>query len=368
MTEIVQATEAGGEAADIMGDAGQAAPAAPVNERVAMEAAARAARAEDATMRATNRGEATDASKPAPLAATETPAAEGAPAAKPALTKLEELLNGRVEKRRGHEDIERRTREAVAKEYEAKQAEIRKELEAQVRREYAERLRAQPVDAIRDAGLDGSDLVTRLVQQTTPEAKLHNKIVELEMKLAKLTEPIDARTKALEEQHRAWNEQLVEQQRSAGQREFLQIVSAKDEKTGEERFPYTLARFDDPGEMVKHAQAIANRYCEVTGERSCPHADLLEYLEKESRERFEKNASRYSGLLQKRAGAVTVATPSTEPNGRASKPRTLSAQSASERRASPKPRAEWTAQDEEAAMLAAARDAGEATKKKAAAR
>ena len=212
-----------------------------------------------------------------------------------------ELAQARKEaQRQGEEAAQRR-------EWAAKQAEDR------YRAEFAklEKLRTDPLTAIKELGWEPNDLVDSVVKSGTPEWKrmMAERAEREEMRLR--VERSEARLQQYEESMR--------------QRDMQSQVSAK--QAAEQRF------------MTESVSA--DFYQASGGKQVAKPEEIAEYLEYELRDSSSGIATR---------PAAPKRPPMQRPNGS----RTLSAASASERRASPKPFDDLNPREERAALIEAA--------------
>lgn len=270
-------------------------------------------------------------------------------AAKPeptALQRLEAKMRTRVDSQKARERLRAEVAAEVQREYEAKHAGAIAEARAAAHREMIEQLRTKPDEFVKGAGVDPKDMIADWVKASDPQAALARKIAELEAKVGQAPKELTEKLQALEAMEAQRQEAFRKAQAESG---FTQLLSqCTDEKT-----PYLRAIFSD-AQIKARAQDVANQYCKATGETICPFGELVEYLESEAKRELQQFAPKLSRLQE-------LATPAVKPtesgNGSSTKPRTLSASSTSERRASPKPASEMTEAEAREAMLAAARSA-----------
>lgn len=338
--------DAGGAAVDT-GDGGDAALLAAVQAELA-----KGGLVEDA-----------EGELPAPAKKPQAPAKpkeEAALASPPPPTEEEETELDRIRLARKRREDEQRKRElegATLREQQQLQQQERERLRAEAReealREFREKLRLNPVEAIRETGVEGPDLVKDIYERSTPNGKLLERIAALESRhekeLAALRSQNEQFAKAEEERQRVF-QYHAEKRREA---EFLAHVS-------EEKTPYTSAYFEDNDAILRRAYEIAGEYQAETN-RPCPYPLLVQQLEKEARaavkdaaEKARLRAERLSKLTQQ-VGSVTPDKAAPESKAAAGKPRIAPSPSGGERRSTPKPPDDEAEMEE--AMLRAASEA-----------
>ncbi len=336
------------------GDTTSAAPAAPatVDVDAASLAAAREAMGAPAPETAAPAGEAEEAGVAAPgEPAKAEPAA--AAAEQTAYERVMRDIKARDDEQKAREKLREQVRAEARAELEAERTKIREEETARVRAELKDSFKRAPVKAITDLEVDGGRLITDLAERAGNP--LYDRLAELEAQLT------DVRTKgssAAEERIKALESAIAKREQAdmqaARAAEDRQVASVFAEKA-----PSALAYFGGDAAVVKRAREVATSYCEATRETHCPYDVIVQQLTQEAKtgvadelRKLDARREALSKLLQQPAGDTGKPT---ETNGRTG-PRTLSAQGASERRASPKSPAEMTPAERDEAMLAAARE------------
>lgn len=297
---------------------------------------------------------------------TEAPPTPDAPAAPPsvpatpdALTELGQLraeIRAKEQEQKQRERLDgeykKRLDESLAAERTRLQAEVRAELVA----DYRNRMRLAPADTITEFGVDGVDLVRTLAERAGPQGQSLGEIAKLRAELDALktngSKDLRAEIDAIKAERAKDIAAYHAREADAANR---QLVTLLTEKT-----PASLAYYGGEAVVVKRAQEIADEYCAAKGVQTCPYGVIVQELEAESRKgaadrlkSLDAQRSELAKLLQQPAGITGAPT---EMNGRKG-PRTLSAQGASERRASPKPASEMSASELDEASRAAAREA-----------
>lgn len=206
-----------------------------------------------------------------------------------------------------------RERQQLANEKASLEAERRSVAETQARYKAAA---SDPVKMGELAGLTREQLAHELTMAGSPE---HAALMDLRAKAA-----------ALEEKHRAVDEFIASQKKrdedsvqSAKAAEYQQKLEVFIQAaTNQEKFPALNALYE-PYEILEKGKAVQKEYHRRTGNLATDE-EIAEYLElHEARPRLDK-------IRQGSAGSAIATKP------KANGPRTLSASSASERRATPK--------------------------------
>jgi hypothetical protein len=208
----------------------------------------------------------------------------------------------------------------------------------------------------------------RIDELTTPEELLGREVDKKDplYQLAKRFEgdlkARDERYAAMERELQALKEQtherdkgLVEARASIAEKNFLA-------KATEEKYPYARAFWDGDDELLSRGKDILRaaraEHEKRTGSEDfyCPDEDVLAFLNEEAKERLTRKRETLTKLL-----SPVERDPEPEKgngrHGQGPKARTLSASAASERRATPKPPADMTEAEVEAAMRVAASQA-----------
>ena len=292
------------------------------------------------------------------LPSTEAAADAASPTDSPKTESLDDwrkLLSEREEQQKARESAMRRAREELRAEMkaeiEAEKARAREELKREISADYARRFKETPVDAIRDIGVDGANLVADLANRASPEHAMREEIRKIREELSKANEPVRKELDELKSKYSRDEKayaQIVEERRSADL--FAMITT-----------PFAKEVYDTPAAARAKMQEIADQYCAAKGESTCPFPVILQTLEAEAKreaklaaEAAKSRFDKFSKLLGESPGLP--GTP-TQTNGKpAPTPtRSLSAQDVSTRRSSPKPAI--SEEEMEEAMLKAAQDA-----------
>jgi len=277
----------------------------------------------------------------------------------------------RLRKERAKIEREQQARDAMKAQLRAElEAELRgalpkrDDLLAEARKEWLARFRQDPVAAFRDADVDGAQAVARLADAASPEGKLHARIAELESRLEKAHDPLAKRLEQIEAERKAEREQYMALVRAQEERALVQQIDAAADAA-----PAVRAYFESESKLVSRAREIAAEYTRMTSRETCPWSVIVQELKSEARreapkeiERLQKRLAELTKLVQKPAPAAADKKPA-EPRGAAIGTRTLTAKSGSERRSTPKPLAEMSDDEREAAALEAAREAMRGTKR-----
>lgn len=265
---------------------------------------------------------------------------------------LRRLLRAREEKQEARE--ERQTAAQEKAEAQRALAEA-KQLLAQVQAEkdlITRRLRSEPTRAMRELGVDPGHFAESVAREGTPEAAYQAVVAELKGEIQSLRAELKGDVTAIQEARKQEYAQYEAMKRDATEKAFIAMAAP-------DKYPHLRARFDTDKAVVDAAYARINE-CVAKGV-ACTDQQVLEDLEHEAKGWAKKAYPTLSELLQKVMGEAAAG--AADQGERASKgPRTLSAQSASERRATPKPISQLTADEAEAEMRRIAREAmGSAT-------
>lgn len=274
--------------------------------------------------------------KPEPAAAT--PAAPATDADEPKIAAVIRAREKAFQERQQAEDYAAQLRQRA--ELEAKQ--IREEARAKAERDHADwltqqqrRFQENPTEAIRALAKDPQDIVDAVIRDGTPEARamreMQQRIAEAEKRAA-----VGEQAKTEFEQFKLEQQQLAHAQRVEQVKTSFLSTHASPEKT-----PYLYKRYDAEEIFAKaNAKAIEWQKAGVPFD----HADVAQYLEHESRKRILGEGSSTPQQVSGGNGNATKV--------KANGSRTLSSAAGSERRASPKPIEEMTAEEERAALMA----------------
>lgn len=302
------------------------------------------------------------AAEPAAPAAGEVEAPAAAPSAPAAgepteIEKLRAEIKAREGEQRQREKLEASYAEKLKAQVDAVSAKIREEVRAEERAAVRSRLKENPFAAISELEVDGAALVGKLAERAKV-GPVFDEIAQLRAELAAMKDggaSKDIRAE-LESLKKAQAEREAAAQREAAAAEERGVVSIVTKEA-----PAAIAFYGDEANVVKRARAIATEWCTLKGVETCPYDVIVQQLDTEAKKgaaeelkKLDARREALSKLVQQPAPGL--AGRPTESNGQA-RPRTLSAQGASERRASPKPVSEMTPAEQDEAMRAAAREA-----------
>ncbi len=205
----------------------------------------------------------------------------------------------------------------------------------------------------------------RIDELTTPE-ELLGREVDKKDPLYQLAKRFEADLKARDDRAEAMAAKLAELEardveRDKGLPQARTTIAERNflAKASEEKYPYARAYWDGDGELLQRAKAVlsdARAEAEKRGEADnfyCPDEDVLAFLNTEAKERLTRKRETLAKLL---SPVESDSEPAKGDGRRGIGPqsRTLSAKAASERRATPKPSADMTEAEAEAAMRIAA--------------
>jgi len=286
------------------------------------------------------------------------PPAETPAAAPPAEEdRVERLLKAR-EKAHAETVAARRSADDILRKAEAERERIIEEAKAEARRAVLEeqnarrqRLDASPIEALRELGRDPNQVVDAVLQANTPEARER---ARLAAELAETRRDAAQGKTAFEELNKLRADINEERQQLAVEQvrtQFLSTVATPD------KAPYLHAVADVVGSDVF---ALCDQLCRKwtseglvlngQGENGFAPADLVAYLERQSKDRIVKVSPQAPPAQQVSAGAV-ARPPGNAPQVSANGPRTLSAAAGSERRSAPKPFHQLTPEQKRAALI-----------------
>jgi hypothetical protein len=271
-------------------------------------------------------------------------AAAKAPAAELKESKVAAVLRAREEAQAA-----RNERESVKAETERARAELaslraeaeRANAEAKAELERVRKLRSAPLEAIKELGWDPKQLVDEVVREGTPEWQAQKRYeAMLEQQRAELAE-----LKAWREDQKKSVEQQTEAQRAYARQQVEKQFLASFPSESVAKALY------DERDLVAKAHAIADAYREKSGGKVASIEEVRDYIEEQAVKRLAavRHQSSVDTSSQAPALAAKVAT-----QPKANGPRALSGNVASERRTSPKPRHEWSPDEEYSALKAAA--------------
>lgn len=326
------------EAAPAAASTEVAAPAVPTGDRdaliAAVEAAKAAAPAEEPT------------TKEAP-AKDEPKAAAEADAPK---SKVAAVLRAREEAKAARDEAAQVREEAAAAKAEiaAMRAEAEKDrAEAKAERDRIQKLKTSPLAAIKELGWDHKQLVDEVVREGTPEWQAQKRYEQqFEAMRAELDEH-----KAFREEQKANAAKMGEEQakyaRHQTEQRFLGMVPPDSPIRSMFAEAARVLRMPVDRLIIQEAHRVADEYREKSKGQVASLEEVRDYLEHLAQE--VTGSHQRQGADEAATGASKVAS-----QPKASGPRALSGSAASERRASPKPRHQWTPQEEREALKAAA--------------
>lgn len=203
-------------------------------------------------------------------------------------------------------------------------------------------------DAVLARKADANDPTLRQFKALHEELAKRDKVLE---ELRAAHQQTEAREQQRAAQEQAWR-------KTEAEKTFLQTAKPED-------FPHLHALYSERQIVARAWEVIGEvrAAAEAAGETlRLTDADILKHLEREAKSDFEKKAPSLSTLLQKVGAAKGPENGDASQGTKANKPRTLSAQGASERRASPKPASEMTEAEFRKEAMRLAREASKATK------
>lgn len=276
------------------------------------------------------------------------PAAAGEPAPDPDEPRIAGILRAREKAaqeraaaRSAADDMLAQARQESQRMIQDARAEAAREAAAEKERLRAE-FRANPTATLRALG-DPREISDAVMREGTPEAReMASLRAELEATKKQAGEVTDVR-KQLDEFREG-------QRQEALQRQIAEVKSTFLSQATTEKAPYLNARYE-PEEIFARADNLAKKWRSGGLElgKDFDHNDLVQYLEVESKKRISPLG------LATPAQQVSAGAPAKEPGNApkvpANGPRTLSAAQGSERRTSPKPIREMTAQEARDALI-----------------
>lgn len=259
------------------------------------------------------------------------------------LSKLAGVLRAREQAQKLREEGEKERQEAQKLRQEAEQ--LKQEYaqaiaEARKEREQLALLKRDPMRAIKEIGWSADDLIQGVIRENTPEWQALSKAEQAAEKDRSELHELRQMVKDLVERDTHAREQNQVETRKL-EREFT-VKKFLTDHVSEEKCPSLRALYDDD-EIVQKGDRVADLFRERTG-KVAPLADIAEYLESEAEKRLLKLRG------EKRGNGHA-------PKPLANGPRTLTAASASERRAVPKSIRELSPEEERDALIAAAKEA-----------
>lgn len=277
-------------------------------------------------------------------AAPETPQAEDPDARLERILKAREQAHKTQEEAKNYAAQQRQAAEEQARKLiEEARAEAKRIAEAELEAQRA-KYRSSPTAYLRAVADDPQEVVDAVLKEGTPEARALAKQREETreaLELAKEGKSAREEITKLREEIAAEKRALYEQQ---VKREFM------TEYATEEKAPYLHARFDSD-EVFERCNALCKEW-QAGGlalGTDFDRGDLVNYLEKQSRERLSKVAPS-PPAHQVSAGAPAKG-PGLAPKVSANGTRTLSAAAGSERRTSPRPLSEMKPEEARAALM-----------------
>lgn len=193
-------------------------------------------------------------------------------------------------------------------------------------RAYLDLLRKDPARAIRESGLRPEEFLLSLAEEDTPESRLRKRVQEQEDELARIRNWREQQEQERVNYLRKAQEEQQEHHRSTVLQQFTSLA------LNPEVSPHLASMYeDDPSALVFEGDKIAYQYRQETGQE-LGIDDIVTLLEYRAQQRYNRVAGK------KRASEPSKAAPSpvaTKPQPVA-KPRTITADVASERRLSPR--------------------------------
>jgi hypothetical protein len=215
--------------------------------------------------------------------------------------------------------------------------------EAKKQREWLSNLRNKPIDAIREAGWEGDDLVVNLAKEGTAEGALQRQIRELS----------DWR-REVDTQRKAWaEEQRQHEERQAAQSRQTQLEKVEQEfiatSMNEEMYPFLAKAYKGREKaLLREVHEIARQYHDKSGQWAS-HQEIAEYVNAE----WESRLGELGGVAQ-----VATSKNGSARQARATGNGRISTATASERTAQvEKSRDDMTEEEVRAGAIAAARKA-----------
>lgn len=213
---------------------------------------------------------------------------------------------------------------AIARKKELHAAQVRADTnkakaELDVYRAKIERLKSNPLDAIREMGMEPTEFLQRVVDDGQYSEK-------------KEIESLRAEMAAFKQEREQLTQQYLQQQQ---QRHIEQVQAAFVTHIEEsaEKYPHLIQEFE-PDEIAARGLALAREYGDVYRKRTGEYPSdevIAEYLEQQAAERAERKSERTARLLGKskpKSSTSVVGTPvSKSPQG----PRTLTNRDSSHR-------------------------------------
>ena len=300
-----------------------------------------------AAVEAATKGDDTPATTPAEGA--QEPEAAAPPAER--LSKVGAVLRERERRQAEREAKEQRLQEleTLKRDLEEREAAIKKrDDESAALLAKVNKLKAAPMEAIKELGWDTKQLVNEVAREGSPEWQAQKRleaIIEAQQKkLSELEEWKGRQDKAREEseaQARVYARQQTEQR-------FLSLIGTESPVRQAFKDAVRVVGQEAVDRLIlERAHSVADRYREKTGGAVASLEEVRDYL--------EELASRELASRQESGGlGSSVAPQKVAHQSKASGPRALSVTAASERRTSPKPRTQWTPEEEYQALKAAA--------------
>lgn len=282
------------------------------------------------------------ADKPAPSNGTDSPAAvpdDGMSKVARVLKEREAAQAARDEATKAKEEVATARAEIAAMRAEAENDRA----SAKADMERLQKLRSAPLSAIKELGWDTKQLVDEVMREGTPEWQAQKRYeAALDKQNAELAE-----LKAWREEQKVASEKRDREAQAYGRQQVETKFLAAFPAESAARTLY------EDSELVAKGHAIADAYREKSGGKVASIEDVRDYLEELAVKRLAAIRQEPGGVPASQAPAAAKVAHQPKANG----PRALSGNAASERRTSPKPRHEWTPDEEYSALKAAAESA-----------
>lgn len=193
---------------------------------------------------------------------------------------------------------------------------------AQVERERERfaKLRKDPVAAIRDVGWDPEQFIVDLARDGTPEGQAARQQRDMQQQLQEMRQWKEDQAKQQEHyaQQQQWQQQV--QYRQHVEKTFL------DDAVNEENRPHTAAFYKGRERaLLSYADMIAAEYRDMSGGKEASLKEVADFIEEELAERAER-------WYVSKSGTKKVPAPQDAKPGKGSKGKSLTPETASERR------------------------------------
>ena len=282
---------------------------------------------------------------PKPADATPAPSEPVDDPDEPELRKILKARELKADARKDAEEARQAKSEAAAMLAEARRLSAEA---ANVEARLVEEYRANPTAWMRKRAVDPNIVYEDVVRDTSPEAETRRTASAIEQRLAAMEARQEAREKALETQMQRDAQARDEQERAAATRVFVSRVS-------ESTAPHLHALYKPP-QIAEMAWQVVHAL-KAKGQPNVDDAEILRVLEYNAKQEAKERAAQLARLAQLTGGLSAAS--GDAPQIERAKPRTPtpSAQSLSERRATPKPIDQMTPDELDRESLRAAKEA-----------